>query len=1094
MFCVQEQLLVILVAYEYICTKENACIRSLSMLESMAWESMTCLLHHHHHGCAAGLESIKEINHVLKTVQEKLTLRSMAETSSASAITTSHTAMSSSPMQVVHQIRTTLDQDNYLLWKSQILPVLRGHGLESFIDGSRVSPARFSVNSDGIQTSAELWHNLAQIYVSQSMAKTLDLKLQLQTLKKGSSTCSQFLQQLQSIADRLRSIGSVITDQELVTFSLQEADPIEVVATQIVVEVLREEEEEVVRPIQSLTTLYTTSTTPSPQPQALLAEPSTSSATATNWYIDSGATTHVTPDINNLSSSLPYNGPDAVHIGNGTYDYTKFSWIYTCAAKSDVSLLFANFKVKVENLLSTKIKILQCDGGSEYKPLMTQYPEITFNVSCPYTPEQNGVAERKHRHIVELSLASMFHASIPMKYWDVIFESTVYVINRLPSYHNTAVSPFEMLFQQKPNYEFLHVLGCSCYPWLRPYTNHKLEARSEECVFLGYSTLHKGYYCLHLPTDRIYVSRHVQFDEQTFPFKCCPQSPNLTTDTTGTTTTLTILPVQNPSTTNTHHPSPPVNANSETTLSVPQTPAHVAQQSSIPPANVLPRHCMVTRSQTKTLKPKTFPNHQAHTTTMHEHCQTVTEPTCYTQAVKSTDWRSAMVAELSALAQNNTWDLVIPPPDAHIVGSKWIFKLKYKPDGTIERHKARLVAKGYTQAEGIDYDETFSPVVKPTTIRTVLTIALSHNWPCHQLDVNNAFLHDILDETVYMAQPPGFADSTFPNHVCKLKKAIYGLKQTPRAWFSKLKTFLQSHHFNCSQADNSLFIFHKGQTLIYLLVYVDDIIVTGSDSQAIQQLMQSLNSQFSLKNLGRLNHFLGIEVTYSSSGMHLTQTRYLSNILKKASMQHAKPCNTPMQAGKQVSKYSGTKLTDPQVYRSIVGALQYATITRPDLTFAVNKASQFMAEPTEEHWQLVKRILRYIQGTIQHGLVLKSAQSLSLHGYYDADWAGDPDDRRSTTGFAIFLGPNLISWSSKKQATVSKSSTEAEYRSLAVTASEILWLTYLLSELKHKTQSQPTMWCDNLGATFLAANPVFHARTKHIELDFHFVREKIQNK
>ncbi|KAJ4769263.1 hypothetical protein LUZ62_053520 [Rhynchospora pubera] len=1328
----------------------------------------------------------------------------MAKTGASS----SQTAPSSSPMQVIHQIRTTLDQDNYLLWKSQILPVLRGHGLEGFIDGSKQAPGQFVLNSTGVQvsnsdfslwqqqdqlilawmfssiapsilaqvincqTSADLWQTLTQIHVSQSVAKTLDLKLQLQTLKKAGSTCSQFIQQLQAIADRLRSIGSVVTDQELILHALQGlGSEYEAFVTAISLRehspswfefnnLLLTHESRILTNLKSNTTstahlttdsqsqnnnnpssqnvFYTSrgrsnrgrgyntrgrgaqrgrgrgrqissnaennqdtsnskcqicqkwgheaiecyhrfdirysASSSSPTPQALVAEPS--STPQTSWFIDSGATTHVTPDINNLSSSLPYNGSDAVHIGNGTGllishkgtsflsigsttlkltnvlcvpsitksllsvsqltadnnvvvefssnscfvkecttnkvllhgilnnglyklvlpsqqqhvlhvshlsadvwhsrlahcsmdvidklrksnvikmkhspslftcmgcnkakahklpfqpslritsqplevvhsdlwgpapvlshkghryyvhftdDFTKFSWIYTCASKSEVSVLFAHFKAKVENLLAAKIKTLQCDGGSEYKPLMTQYPEITFSVSCPYTPEQNGVAERKHRHIVELGLASMFQASIPLKYWDVIFESTVYVINRLPSHKHNAVSPFEMLFNQQPNYDLLHVLGCSCYPWLKPYTNHKLDARSEECVFLGYSSLHKGYYCLHLPTDRMYVSRHVKFVEQTFPFKCQQHQLQLPTNDTGVTTTLNILPVSRPSLVTPETETAAAAAPNQSSLATPSTiPQPTIPQTPLPATHPsIPRHAMVTRSQTKSLKPRTFPNHQAHTAVVHDSCQNNVEPTCYTQAVKSAVWRSAMAAELSALAHNNTWELVVPPPNAHIVGSKWIFKIKYKPDGSIERHKARLVAKGYTQEEGIDYEETFSPVVKPTTIRTVLTIALSNHWPCHQLDVNNAFLHGTLDETVFMTQPPGFSDHNFPHYVCKLNKAIYGLKQAPRAWFSKLKNFLLSHQFNCSQANNSLFILHKGNTLIYLLVYVDDILITGNDPSAVHALMQSLDHKFSLKNLGNLNHFLGIQVTYQSSEMHLSQTRYLSDILKRANMQHAKSCTTPMQSGKQISKYAGVKLSDPQQYRSIVGALQYATITRPDLTFAVNKASQFMATPTEDHWQLVKRILRYIQGTLQYGLVLKSAQHLSLHGYCDADWAGDPDDRRSTTGFAIYLGPNLISWSSKKQATVSKSSTEAEYRSLAVIASEILWLTYLLSELKYDTPMKPTLWCDNLGATFLASNPVFHARTKHIELDFHFVREKIQNK
>jgi hypothetical protein len=249
-----------------------------------------------------------------------------------------------------------------------------------------------------------------------------------------------------------------------------------------------------------------------------------------------------------------------------------------------------------------------------------------------------------------------------------------------------------------------------------------------------------------------------------------------------------------------------------------------------------------------------------------------------------------------------------------------------------------------------------------------------------------------------------------------------------------------------------------------------------------------------LKNLGDLNYFLGIQVTNENGCLHLSQRRYLHSLLEKTHMATAKPIHTSMVTGQQLSRYTGTKLSDPHLYRSTVGALQYATVTRPDLTFAVNKASQFMSEPTDAHWQMVKRILRYIKGTLSHGLTFQPSSNLSLHAYWDADWAGCPNDRRSTTGFAVYLNPNLISWSSKKQPTVSRSSTEAEYRSLAVTASELVWISSLLRELQFPMNQAPTLWCDNLGATFLASNPVYHARTKHIELDYHFVREKIENR
>ncbi|KAJ1704569.1 hypothetical protein LUZ63_004348 [Rhynchospora breviuscula] len=1313
------------------------------------------------------------------------------------------------PIQFSHQIHTILDQENFLIWKSQVLPVLKGYGLVGFIDGSKPSPDPFLTGANGTQTanpdfelwiqqdqlilawilssvstsiltqvvncetSADLWRKIQDIYSTQSIAKILDLKLQLQTSKKGGHSCNQYLQQMQTLADRLRSIGSVVSEHELVMYTLQglgtDFDNFVTAVSMLEIppsmaklsSLLLAHEARIqsnLRSISNTAVHLTTNDHNQPQQayytngassrqstggrhnnnyrgrgrgnhrgrgrgrqqiassqstdthcqicdkwghsaiecyhrfdirytgptsslpptsfnfssssgtphQAMLAEPNPTPSAS--WFLDSGATTHVTADFNNLSSSQPYQGHEVVHIGNGmplsishvgcttintcvkpikltnillvpaitknllsisqlikdnnvivefscqhcfikdpqsnkiilsgtlhnglyqldtlsigqhqafhtsqeTMDlwhyklghcsfsvleklkktnvisvmssahstcsncnkskahklpfdsvqtratkplevvhsdlwgpspvlsdrgnkyyvhfvdeYTRFSWIYPCACKSDVAKIFIVFKSKVENLLACKIQTMQCDGGTEYKPIMAQFPEITFQMSCPYTPEQNGLAERKHKHIVELGLATMFHASLPMKYWDYIFESMVFIINRLPSTAND-LSPFEQLFKIKPDYKFLHVLGCACYPLLRPYTHNKLEPRSEKCAFLRYSQTHKGYYCLHISSNKIYTSRHVVFDDLDLPFTYyIDQNISQSMSQPIKANNLTILPSFNiTSDVTTTMPSPAC-------IATPVRPATCTQSTEAASTSThAATHQMMTRNKTKNLKPKQYPNHQLYAISKYSpHQNMLPDPTTFNQAVKHSHWRKAMATELDALAKNATWHLVPLPSDSHAIGAKWIFKTKYKADGSIERHKARLVAKGFNQEEGIDYTETFSPVVKPTTIRIVLCIALSQSWSIHQLDVNNAFLNGDLQETVYLEQPPGFVDPLFPHHVCKLNKALYGLKQAPRAWFQKLRSFLHTQQFRDSQADPSLFIYKNNNNVIYLLVYVDDIIITGNNSHAISSLIKALDNQFSIKDLGHLNYFLGLEVTHHNSSLYLSQSRYLTSILERASMQNAKPCQTPMEAGLQLSKFSGSLMDNPQLYRSIVGALQYATITRPDIQFAVNKASQFMCQPTETHWQLVKRILRYLKGTLSHGMLIRPS-SLTVNAYCDADWAGCPDDRRSTTGFAVYMGENLISWSSKKQSTVSRSSTEAEYRSMATTAAELTWLQSILTELGCTT-SVPTMWCDNLGATFLASNPVFHARTKHIELDFHFVREKVVNK
>jgi hypothetical protein len=346
------------------------------------------------------------------------------------------------------------------------------------------------------------------------------------------------------------------------------------------------------------------------------------------------------------------------------------------------------------------------------------------------------------------------------------------------------------------------------------------------------------------------------------------------------------------------------------------------------------------------------------------------------------------------------------------VGCKWVYKLKHNSDGSIARYKARLVAKRFHQQQGIDFDETFSPVIKPPTVRLILSLAVSLQWPLRQLDVKNAFLHGTLKEEVYMTQPQGYIDPTHPNLVCKLHKSIYGLKQAPRAWFDSFTSQLLHLGFTASTLDSSLFIYKNESVIAYLLLYVDDIVLTSNTPTYLDHLITQLNTVFDLKDLGTLHYFLGLQVSRTPNSLYIKQTKYAHDFLKKHNMLDCKPASSPSCPNTRLSLHDGDPLTDPHGNRSMVGALHYLTFTRPDISFAVHQVCQYMSAPTTTHLAVAKRVLHYIIGTLHHGIEFTPGP-LSLSAYTDADWAGDPDDRRSTSGFLIYLGSNAITWSAR---------------------------------------------------------------------------------
>lgn len=765
----------------------------------------------------------------------------------------------------------------------------------------------------------------------------------------------------------------------------------------------------------------------------------------------------------------------------------------------------------VEKSFSRSIKRLYTDNGGEYIALKSHLASagITHLTTPPHTPEHNDFSERRHRHIVETGLSLLHHASMPISFWPEAFATVVYLISRMPKVNLSNQTSYSKLFGSKPNYDKLRVFGCLCYPWLKPYTNHKLDAKSTPCMFVGYSLSQSAYMCLDPMSNKIYTSRHVKFVESVFRFlkkststsaatsSPCPVSSSTATIPVPVHTPLpaalvkcVALVVPSPT-----RPPPATSLTPSTTSVV--TGSHSQDPPSEPSSQIVPSnsHHMTTRSKASVFKPISRVSMTAQSSHIEPSVTAQSspiEPTCISVAMRDPRWRAATSAQFDAIIRNGTWKLIPPSPDQNVIGCKWVFCIKRKPDGSIDRYKARLVAKGFHQRPRHDFHETFSPVFKPTTIRVILSLAFARGWPIKQFDVNDAFLHGRLTDDVFMVQPLGFVDPQHPTYVCHLQKSLYGLKQAPRVWNMALSTFLTSIGFVQSQSDHSLFILNRDGCLAYLLVYVDDLILTGSTVHVVNDIVKQLAAKFSIKDLGELSYFLGVEVLHSPDGMLLSQRKYMQDLLDRTHMSKTKVAKSPMATSPVLSAFFGTALSDASEYRSVVGSLQYLSLTRPDIAFVVNRLCEFMQRPTSDHWIAVKRVLRYLRGTLDLGLFLRRCSSFQVHAFSNAGWTGNPDNRSSVSANIVFLGPNAVSWSSKKQLTIARSSTEAEYRSIASTAAELVWIQSLLQELGIKLPPSPPIYCDNIGATYLCHNLVFHSRMKHIALDFHFVRQKIQ--
>ncbi|KAL5752990.1 hypothetical protein ACOSQ2_023497 [Xanthoceras sorbifolium] len=772
-------------------------------------------------------------------------------------------------------------------------------------------------------------------------------------------------------------------------------------------------------------------------------------------------------------------GPSPVSSLSGSLYYVTFIddstrkvWVYFLKKKSEVFDTFRKWKAMVENETGLKIKRLRSDNGGEYRD--SRFREFCANSgikmekTVPMTPQQNGVAERMNRTLNERARSMRLHAGLPKMLWAEAVNTAAYLINRGPSVPLDGGIPEEVWSGKEVNISHLRVFGCISYVHIDSAKRSKLDAKSNKCVFVGYGGDEFGYRFWDYENRKIIRSRDVIFNENLmYKDRSIAESSSSTTEAE----TKEFAEFEEIS-------GSDVQISPETVQEEPSAP-ELKRSSRVP-------------------KPI-----QRYSPSLHYLLLTDSgEPECYDEAMQVEDsvkWESAIRDEMDSLMSNQTWELAELPPGKKALHNKWVFRIKEEHNGN-KRYKARMVVKGFQQKEGIDYNEIFSPVVKLTTIRLVLKIVAAENLHLEQLDVKTAFLHGDLEEEIYMRQPEGFKEAGKENLVCRLKKSLYGLKQAPRQWYKKFDSFMSSSGFTRCQADHCCYIKRFDNSFIILLLYVDDMLVAGSDMQEIMNLKRELSKQFAMKNLGAAKQILGMRIKRDtkSGTLLLSQAEYIKKVLSRFNMQDAKPVSTPLGVHFRLSKEQSPKTEEERThmakvpYASAIGSLMYAMVcTRPDIAQAVGAVSRYMNNPGKIHWEAVKWILRYLRGTTNKTLCFKGGDT-TLTGYVDADLAGNVDIRKSTTGYVYTLGGTAVSWVSQLQKIVALSTTEAEYVAVTEASKEMVWLQSFLEELGKK-QEDNVLYCDSQSAIHLAKNPSFHSRTKHIQLRYHFIRSLLED-
>ena len=742
---------------------------------------------------------------------------------------------------------------------------------------------------------------------------------------------------------------------------------------------------------------------------------------------------------------------------------------------------------------------------------------IQHHLTAPYTPQQNGVVERRNQTVLGMARSMMKGMKLPGWFWGEAVTTAVYILNRSPTRSVEGMTPFEAWYGTKPPVHFFRVFGCVAHVKTAGGHQRKLDDRSTPMVFVGYEPCSKAYRFYNPDTKRVVISRDAVFNETRGwdwkstgePPGTCDEEPFKVEFVTVTARHQDQAEHGGDSPRTSASPVPVTSSSSASPTPAPPSSGGHGGQTSNPVEFCTPpsgeQDLDADHDDGALLQFRRLENvlGSAHTPGLAERVLNEDlllvmgdEPATFAEAQGKPCWEKAMIEEMSSIEENNTWTLVDLPPGHRPIGLKWVFKVKRNETGAIVKYKARLVAKGYVQQQGVDYDEVFAPVARMESVRMILAIAARERWLVHHMDVKSAFLNGELTEEVYVQQPPGFTAAGHDGKVLRLRKALYGLRQAPRAWNVKLDTSLRELGFIKCSSEHGMYTRGEAASRVVVGVYVDDLIITGASRKEIGGFKVEMHRLFRMSDLGLLSYYLGIEVKQTDDAIILCQGAYAQKLLDKARLAECNPCQTPMEARLKLSKVSGTPNVDATLYRSLVGSLRYLVHTRPDISFAVGYVSRYMESPQQEHMGAVKHLLRYIAGTIDFGLryARHGNPSLDLVGYSDSDLGGDIDDRKSTTGIIFFLDDMPVSWQSQKQRVVALSSCEAEYIAGAAGACQAVWLARLRSDVLGTELRPPQLRMDNMSAIALSKNPVLHDRSKHIDTKFHFIRECVEGR